>query len=130
MTWCRIGSVALLPIILAAAACSVAQPVNLTLEPSSLGSYLETERPRAILVTDSVGRKTWVHEPAVRGDTLIGFTNFATPRQPASIPLSSVRTVSRNHLSPTRTLEIGGGILAVVTIGLLVLATSITPPSY
>lgn len=130
MTSRPIGSLALLPILLASTACSVAQPVNVALEPSSLGIYLETERPKAILVTDSAGRKTWVHEPVMRGDTLAGFTNFDTPRLPARIPLSSVRTVARNHLSPIRTLEIGGGILAVVAIGLLLLATSISPPTY
>lgn len=109
------------PVVIAVlmTSCTITRPVAVAPTPSSLEEYLRGRTRAALRITDSVGRRRWVYDAIVRGDTLRGSRSQTTPRDSIAVPLNQIREIAVSRYSATRTLGFVGGLVALV--GLLAL---------
>ncbi len=108
-------------LMLLVTACSVTKPVAPAPTPASIQEYLG-RHPHAILrVADSTGRRQWIYDANLRGDTLRGLRNPTMPRDSIAMPLRQVSEIAAPRFSATRTLGVLGGLAALVGVYSLLL---------
>ena len=96
--------------------CSVVRPVAPAPTPATIAAYLQ-DHPRAILqVTDTAGRKRWLYDVSLRGDTLHGLRTTTMPREPAAFSLDQIRQVAAPRFSAGRTLGLVGALVSLVGV--------------
>ena len=110
-----------LSLTLLIAACGVTKPVAPTPTPVSIQAYLSEHSHSTLRVTDSSGRKRWIYDARLRGDTLRGLRNANVRWDSLAVPLEGVSEVAARRFSPTRTLGLLGGLAAIV--GFVAIAT-------
>jgi len=122
----------LVPLLLVAAmaACTVNRRVEVAPEPEAVSRYLEASRPADLQVTDTTGRTTWLHNPRIAGDSLVGVAGRDDPRARRAVPLTAIRTLAVPQFSTGRTLGLVGGIVGAAGLTLLVVATDGPQPVY
>jgi hypothetical protein len=75
------------------------------------------DHPHAILqVTDTVGRKRWLYDASLRGDTLHGLRTTTMPRERIAFSLDQIRQVAAPRFSTGRTLGLVGTLAALVGV--------------
>ena len=121
--WARIGGA----LICLLSACSVTRPVPIALDAPGVSAYL-TDNPRSNLqVTERSGRRYWVHEPRVSGDSLLGQLGYDVPVQPLSVPLEEVEELRTSHFSWGRTGAVVAGSMAAAFVALAILVEGAEP---
>lgn len=103
------------------AACSVTKPVAPAPTPASVQAYLSDHDHATLRVADSSGRKQWIYDARLRGDTLRGLRNATVRWDSLAIPLVGVSEVAAPRFSATRTLGLLGGLAAIVGFFALVM---------
>ena len=106
----------------ALAGCTVAQPVDVAPEPAPMAAYLAAHHPPDLLVTDSAGRRRWVHRPQVDGDTLRGLPDRGLPHRSLAIPLSQFKggSLAVPAFSAGRTVGLAVGMLGASAVALII----------
>lgn len=109
----RITSTVALTLLLSG--CSATRPLA---GPASVSiqEYLRHHPRAALRVADSTGRRQWIYEAELRGDTLRGVRNTSMPRNPIAIPVNQISAVGAPRFSAAHTLGLLGGIAAVAGI--------------
>jgi hypothetical protein len=115
---------------IAALGCTVNRALAVSPEPQALARYLSERQPPNLQVTDSLGRRTWVHRPRVVGDSLTGVLGIEPPAPRYSIPLAAIHRLDQPHFSPGRTAGLIGGIIGTAGVALLLVAGTGPDPVY
>lgn len=101
-------------LLLLVTACSLTKPVTPTLTPASIREYLGRHAHAVLRIADSTGRRQWIYDATLRGDTLRGLRTTTMPRDSIAVPLRQVSEVAAPRFSATRTLGVLGGLAALV----------------
>jgi len=99
---------------LVVAACVATRPVAPVPTPASVQDYLHRHPHATLRIADSTGRRRWIYDAALQGDTLHGVRNTSLPRDPVAVPFAQLREVSAQRFSTTRTLFLVGAMAALV----------------
>lgn len=81
---------------------------------------IDRHRPAEIRVQHADGGHEVLYEPAIRGDTLVGYRSWSATKQDRALALTDVTTVATRRVSAGRTarlvlgVSIVGGIVAAL----------------
>jgi hypothetical protein len=103
-------------------ACTANRTVAVTPEPDPLAVYFHAHDPDDLQVTDLQGRKVWISNPELVGDSIVGLASRELPHQRRAIPLAEVRGLAEPHFSTGRTLGLVAGVLGAAGTALLIVS--------
>ena len=115
------ASIMSVSLMLLGTACSVTKPLAPTPTPASIQKYLDHHPHAAVRIVDSTGRRQWIYDASLRGDTLRGMRTTTMPRTPVAMHLWQVSEVGAQRFSATRTLGLLCGLAALVGLYALML---------
>ncbi|MEO8633997.1 MAG: hypothetical protein ABI587_01860 [Gemmatimonadales bacterium] len=118
------------PLLVAGLACTTSRAIDLSAGPDTIGHYLDARHPTDVQVTDSAGRKAWLHSPRVEGDSLVGVLSRDEPRERLAIPLASIRSLAVPHFSAGRTAGLIGGTVGAAGLIVIIIASSLPDAVY
>ena len=108
-------------LMLLVTACSVTKPVAPAPIPASIQEYLASHPHATLRIADSTGRRQWIYDANLRGDTLRGLRTATMPRDSIAMPLRQVSEVAAPRFSATRTFGMFGALAALVGLYALLL---------
>jgi len=119
----RLREAALVAPVAVMLACTASRPAEVSPEPEPLAAYLKEHHIRDLRVTADTGPATWLHDPQVIGDSLVGDAGRDNPPARRAILLSNVRKLEVSSMNAGRTIGLMVMVVGVATIALLVVAS-------